>query len=346
MTSVVVGGAETFVGRAVVRALCARGDAVHAVLSVAQEARWSAPLAALGARVSAAEAQDEGALAALCEGAEVLVWIPALGPHLGDLAAYEQSNVVGVEVALAVARARGVGRLLLLSSEQVTAGNFDRRLTDEAHDYAEPQLGPYAETLALGESLVLAAHGPALQTLALRPGWLWGAGETERAGLWLRWLRAGSLRVGGDGRQPVPSTLGRNVAAAVQCALAAEKSAWGASYAVTDDERTGASSFFAQWCSAVGARAAGSGLPVGLGFAWATAREWVGLERGVARARAVELGRAAHFNLKRTREALGWAPVCSVGDGMRALREWAAKVGGAAALEQGAPEPLGLELSG
>src|SRR5450759_3817698 len=85
--------------------------------------------------------------------------------------------------------------------------------------YGNRSSAPYPATKARAEQLVLAANGPALATVALRPHLIWGPGDTQLAPRIIERARQGRLRFVRGGDALIDSTYVDNAAAAHLLAL-------------------------------------------------------------------------------------------------------------------------------
>ncbi|MBI5513119.1 MAG: NAD-dependent epimerase/dehydratase family protein [Deltaproteobacteria bacterium] len=328
---VVVTGAGGFAGRALCVALQRRGVAVVPWCAPHEDPSGAAWLRDHGFKPESPDLTDEAALTAGLQGVRQVVhgaWRDEGPPE-----ALVRDDLVASETLLAAARGAGVYRLVLLSSEVVTRGWAPRTYADE--DFPPP-VKPVSESWrlrALVEDLVLAAHGGGIETISLRPAWLWGAGDTENLPALARSVRVGRFRWLAGGRTLWAGTHRRTLVAAVLRALDAP-GAGGRAYHVTDDERLLQRDFLGRWMQALGLPVprAGASLYAGLLGAW--------LQRGPRREAALRalytFGRSAHFNVQRAREVLGWAPAVTTEEGLRELSRWCAALGGLeATLAQG-----------
>jgi nucleoside-diphosphate-sugar epimerase len=177
---------------------------------------------------------------------------------------------------------------------------------------------------------------------------VWGPDDDVRLPALVRKQRARALTLVDGGRWFVPTAYVQNVASAIALATTAPAAA-GNVYYVTDDERVRCRAFLQQLLGAVGLAAPRRSLPYGVAYALAWWAEKTSATPWLTRTEAVRLGRPALFNLKRTREDLGYAPQVGVAQGARALARWATAVGGADAIVSGeafAAEPEWIASAG
>lgn len=203
MKTFVTGGGG-FVGSAVCRRLHALG---HDVTALGR--RPAAALAAEGIRtavqdLAAADAVEK--LAAAWAGVECVFHVAAHVRMWGPREAFLRGNVTATEHVIAACRAAGVRKLVFTSSPSVIAGDDDLRGVDESRPYPARHRALYPETKAAAERAVLAAHGAALRTIALRPHLIFGPGDTNLVPTILARAGAGRLVQVGDGENLVDLT--------------------------------------------------------------------------------------------------------------------------------------------
>jgi nucleoside-diphosphate-sugar epimerase len=211
---VLVTGASGFLGQAVVRELVARGHRVSA-----GGRRPSKVLEALGVRNFTCDLLNRALVERAIEGHEAVVHSAALTGFAAPRTDFWRTNVEGTRFVLESARAAGVQRLVYTSSPSVVFDGRDHRRADESLPYARRFLAPYPETKAVAEREVLAANGPALATVALRPHLILGPGDPHLLPRLVARARAGRLTRVGSGRNEISFTWIENAAVAHADAL-------------------------------------------------------------------------------------------------------------------------------
>jgi nucleoside-diphosphate-sugar epimerase len=230
MATIFVTGGSGFVGGALLDALRDRGESVHAL------ARTPAAEAEVVARGAVPVRGDITDLSALAEGmrdAELVLHAAGRLPR-GPRAAGElhRVNVEGTRTVLAAAGKVGVPRLVHVSTEQVLRGDHPLVGVDESVPYPERPAGPYPATRLEAERLVLEASGRSLTTVAVRPGLVWGRGDTTALPAFAAAATAGRLRWIDGGGYLVSTTHVQNLVEGVLAA--AERGRGGEAYFVTD----------------------------------------------------------------------------------------------------------------
>ena len=212
--ALVIGGTG-FIGRALVAALVADGQAVRVLSRSAQN-----PFPALGAAVTmvTASMQDEAALADAMAGVQTVY----------HLAKAEEKTWEGylrndVEVAERVARAAlsaGVRRFVYTGTiASYDASRPERTITEDIDFGTEDEMerrNLYARSKALCEARLEAmARDRGLPLVIARPGIVLGAGGPLQHWGIGRWHGAGAVRIWGSGRNILPFVLVEDVADAL-----------------------------------------------------------------------------------------------------------------------------------
>ncbi len=188
MKALVTGGGG-FLGGAIVRKLLARGDAVRSFTRTAYP--W---LAELGVEQAHGDLADPDAVAKAVAGCDMVFHVAAKAGVWGRYADFFATNVTGTESVLAACRSHGVPRLVHTSTPSVVHGGESVEGVDESAPYPKEYEAYYPQTKAVAERAVLAANGPALAAVALRPHLVWGPGDPHLIPRVLSRARAGKLR--------------------------------------------------------------------------------------------------------------------------------------------------------
>jgi nucleoside-diphosphate-sugar epimerase len=324
MRALVTGGGG-FLGGVVVRMLRARGDEVASF----SRGRYPA-LEALGVEQLQGDLADAAAVARAVAGRDVVFHVAARAGIWGPYRDYFRANVLGTDNVLSACRLHGVRRLVYTSSPSVVFDGRDMAGADESAPYPAHYDAHYPRTKAEAERRVLAADGPDLATVALRPHLIWGPGDNHLVPRILARARAGRLRRIGKADKLVDSVYIDNAAEAHL--LAADRlrpgaPAAGRAYFVSNGEP------LPTWELVNGILAAG-GLPpvtrsvpawlaVAVGglceLAWGLFR--LGGEPPMTRFLARELATAHWFDIGAARRDLGYVPRVRIAEGLRRLAE-------------------------
>jgi nucleoside-diphosphate-sugar epimerase len=162
---------------------------------------------------------DAAAVSEAARGCDAVFHVAAKAGVWGPYEAYHRANVVGTRHVLEACRAHGVSRLVYTSTPSVVHGGGDVEGLDESAPYATHFETHYPATKAEAERMVLAAHGPDLMTVALRPHLIWGPGDNHLVPRIVARARAGRLRLIGGPPKKVDATYIDNAAWAHVLAL-------------------------------------------------------------------------------------------------------------------------------
>lgn len=171
-----VTGGSGYLGRNLIRALIARGDAVRAL---ARSEAAAQVVRSLGAEPMRADLLDGPALQAGMEGCAVVFHAAATVEEWGPRSLFERINVEGTRSALAAAKAAGVGRFVHVGTEAVFADGGPMAGLDESRALPARPLPRYAASKAAAERLVRAANVPGFATVVCRPRLIWGGDDSS-----------------------------------------------------------------------------------------------------------------------------------------------------------------------
>ena len=226
---VFVTGGSGFLGRHLLTMLTDRG---HSVRALARTSTAAETVTRHGATAVLGDLDEHAALVDAMAGCDVVVHAAALTSAWGPADRFESVNVDGTRHVLDAARAAGVPRLVHVSSEAVLADGRPLVSVDENHPRPARPVGEYARTKGLAEDLVLAANGPDLTTVAVRPRLIWGPGDATVLPQIVAAARAGRY-VWIDGGHYLTSTC-HVTNACSGILLAAERGRGGQAYFLTD----------------------------------------------------------------------------------------------------------------
>lgn len=329
---VLVTGGTGFLGRRIVEQLLAQGRSVRVL------ARTPAPdLEALGVRFIPAALDEVAAVRAACAGVETVFHVGAKVGVWGKYDDFHRVNVLGTRAVLDGCREHGVRRLVFTSTPSVVYNGRSLSGADESLPLTTSCPSPYPLTKAMAEREVLAANGPTLRTIALRPHLIWGVGDPHLVPRILQRAREGRLRIVGTGENRVDMV---HIANAVDAHLLAEaaltetsaatssatrKPVDGRAYFITNGEPVLLWSWINELLQALGKPAVTGRISLRAASAVGAACElaWRALplkgEPPMTRFIAAELAKDHWFNLAAARRDLGYAPRVSMAEGMAQL---------------------------
>ena len=308
-------GGTGLVGRHVVAALRARGDAVR---GLARSAAAAADLGAQGAEPVAGDLGDAERLRAAMAGSDAVVHAAAVLLAGGGWSAWRAANVVGTETVARLA-ARAGARLIYLSSVAV----YGRRSTydggpasvDEDFGLDRPAYAgdSYARSKREAELALWRVAGEAgLRAVALRPCVIYGEGDRNFAPRVARLVRRGFAPLVGPGDNPLSIVYAGNVAAAVIAAL--DRADATGPFNVANDGAVTQREFLERFAAGLGVRLRYVRVPHAL--AWNGARLWDGTVGALAgwtgllsaRSSVQFLASPNPYTSARAERVLGWRP--------------------------------------
>lgn len=319
-----VTGASGFLGGAIARRLRADG---HAVATLQ---RSPAPeLEALGIHVARGDIADPAAVHAAAEGCEVVFHVAAKAGHWGPYAEYHAANVLGTQAVIDACRAHGIGRLVHTSTPSVVHAGGDLEGIDESAPVATRFHAHYPATKAEAERRVLAANGPTLATVALRPHLIWGPGDRHLLPRIVARAKAGRLRfVGPPGKRIDTTWIDNAVDAHLAAAegLAPGAAHAGRAYFISNGEPIASEDMINRLLDCAGLPPERRRIPYPVAFAVGALMEaaWTLLPlRGeplMTRFLAEQLSTAHWYDISAAARDFGWRPRVSLEEGFRRLK--------------------------
>ncbi len=317
---VVVLGVGGFVGGAVFRKLREAGDTVVGL------ARRLDAAAAADMEAEPLKLADPGSLALAFRNADAVVHAAGVASPRVARATLRETHIAGTEHVVAAAKHAGVRHLVLVSCADVTLCDRDRLHFNEKRDSEAGPMDAHGESKRLAEEIALThdsgtvASRSEFRVTALRPSWVWGAGDRGAAWRHLGWGPQQGISLVGAGVNLLCTVHVDNLADAVGQVLRA-KDVGGRAYYVADGHFLEAREFLREWSTAMGFSPPKRGAPMAWMRAQASWRERLG-KSGPWRRDVAKLGRGTFFDASQLRHGVGWNPQMSLEKGMRELQEW------------------------
>jgi nucleoside-diphosphate-sugar epimerase len=318
-TAFVTGGSG-FIGGALIERLRTEGWEVRAL---ARSDGAAAKVRERGAAPVAGDVGDDAALRAAAEGAEVAFHAAAKVEDWGDPAEFERINVRGTRNVIDACRQAGVRRLVHVGTEAAIMAGQPLINADEEVPLRPDSPALYSSSKAKAEQLVRDANGAGLETVVVRPRFVWGAGDTTLLPAIVELVRAGRFRWVGGGGQLTATTHVDNTVEGLW--LAATKAPAGGVYFVTDGEPVVFREFVSRLIETRGVTPPTGNVPVAVARVAASASEriWRILRRPghppLTRFSVWVSSLECTLDIGRAERELGYRPVRSREDGLAEL---------------------------
>jgi len=320
MTVAFVTGGSGFVGGALIERL--RRE-VWDVRALARSERATERVRALGAEPVAGDLDDRDSLRAGTEGCEVAFHAAAKVEDWGDPADFERLNVRGTQNVIDASRDAGVRRLVHVGTEAALMAGQPLVNVDESAPLRPDSAALYSSSKAKAEQLIRAANGHGLETVVVRPRFVWGRGDATLLPALSEMVRSGRFRWVGGGRQLTATTHIDNTVEGLW--LGATKAPAGGVYFVTDGEPVVFREFLTQMLGTQGVTIPDKSVPPGVAKAAAASAErvWRLLKRPgsppLTRFAVWVSSQECTIDISRAERELGYRPVISREEGLAEL---------------------------
>ena len=231
----------------------------------------------------------------------------------------------GTRELIGACRRAGVKRLVHVGTEAALLKGQPLVAADERTPLAFDSKAPYSATKAEAEAAVIGANGDGLETVVIRPRFVWGAGDTTLLPLLTEMARTGKLRWIGGGLHLTATTHVENTVEGL--VLGAERGHPGNAYFVTDGSPVVFREFVSALIATQGVQAPEGTVPLPVARALAAAGEaaWRLLPLPgappVARFSVWASGLECTIDDGKARDQLGYVPVITREHGLTALQE-------------------------
>lgn len=320
MGSVLVTGGSGFVGGRLIRRLVADG---WAVVALARSAGAADRVRALGATPRSGDLADVAGLRSAAADCELVCHAAARTSRGGTRARFWADNVEGTANLIEACRDMRVPRLVHVGTEAALMAGQPLVDVDESAPLRPDSRSHYAASKAAAERAVLDANADGLETVVVRPRFVWGAGDTTVLPELVAAVRAGRFAWIAGGRHLTDTTHVDNAVEGV--VRAARDGRPGEAYFVTDGTSVVFRRFITDLLETQGVRSPTRSLPRHLASTVTTAGEivWRGLRlHGAPPLDYMSLWLSSQqctIDITKAREQLGYAPVVSHAEGLADL---------------------------
>lgn len=321
MGTAFVTGGSGFVGERLIRTLVGDGEAARAL---ARSDRSAETVEAAGATPVRGDLGDVDAMAEGMRGCDAVFHAAAKVAQWGRWRDFEDVNVRGTERVLEAARRAEVPRVVHASTEAVLVGRPHLRGVDESVPPPRKPMGPYGRTKEAAERRVRAAADDGLETVIVRPRFVWGTGDRTLLPALAESVRKGQFMWMAGGRYRTSTTHVDNVVEGLR--LAAEHAPPGSTYFVTDGEPLEFRRFVTELLATRGVDPGTRSVPRWVAWSMAGLAEaaWTVLplsgEPPMTRAIVRLLGEEVTIDDGKARRELGYEGRVTVDEGLEALR--------------------------
>jgi nucleoside-diphosphate-sugar epimerase len=316
-----VTGGSGFVGRNLIRHLRRRGDEVRALARSRQAIDAVTQLGAIGVE---GDLDNVDAMRQGMAGCDAVFHVAALAAEWGPREAFRQFNVEGTRHVLDAARAAGVPCFVHVGTEAALCDGTPLVDVDESRPLPDHPLPRYPQTKNQAERLVVAANGPQLRTVVVRPRFIWGNDDTSVLTALAAAVKDGRFMWMDGGHYPTSTAHVDNVCEGML--LAAERGRGGEAYFLTDGAPVELRAFVTQMLATRGIDPGGKSVPKWLVLPLARIGEWAwdtfGLkgEPPVTRMAVRLFGEPVTVNDAKARRELGYVGTVSREQGLASLR--------------------------
>lgn len=279
----------------------------------------------LGTELVAGDLGYTGALTGGARGCEVCFHAAAKVEDWGDPADFERINVHGTRNVIVACREAGVRRLVHVGTEAALMAGDPLVNVDERAPLRPDSPSLYPSSKARAEELVREANGSELETVVVRPRFVWGKGDTTLLPALTEMVRKGRFRWVGGGGQLTDTTHIDNTVEGLW--LAATQAPAGGVYFVTDGEPVVFREFVSAMLATQGVEAPDKDVPTGVANAGALASErlWRVLKRPgsppLTRFAVWVSSQECTLDISRARAEMGYEPRTTRAQGLAELAE-------------------------
>jgi nucleoside-diphosphate-sugar epimerase len=268
VSTVFVTGGSGFIGGRLIERLVADG---HAVRGLARSDGAAARISERGGEPVRGDLADVDTMRSGATGCELAFHAAAMLGDWGTREEFERGNVEGTRNVLTACADAGVRRFVHVGTEAALMAGQPLVDVDETAPLRPDSPALYSSTKARAERLVLDANRDGFETVAVRPRFVWGRGDTTLLPTMTEMARSGRWAWIGGGRNRTATTHVENTVEGL--VLGAERGRGGNAYFVTDGEPVGFREFVTQLLETQGVEPPSRNIPAPVAGALATVSE-------------------------------------------------------------------------
>ncbi len=321
MPTAFVTGGSGFVGGRLVERLVADGWEVR---GLARSDAAAERIRGRGADPVRGELGDVDAMRAGSEACEYAFHAAATLGDWGKREDFMRGNVEGTANVLRATGDAGVRRFVHVGTEAALMAGKPLVEVDETAPLRPDSAALYSSTKAMAEQLVIAANREGFETVAVRPRFVWGRGDTTLLPMMVEMVRAGRFAwIGGGGQRTSIAHIDNTVEGLVLGALRGKP---GNAYFVTDGEPVVFREFVSELLETQGVQPPERTVPAPLIGVLATVGEtaWRALplpgRPPVTRFTSWVSSQECTIRIDKARSELGYTPVKTKAEGLAELR--------------------------
>jgi nucleoside-diphosphate-sugar epimerase len=326
--SALVSGATGFLGGHLLLKLREKGFQVR---GLARKTSDIAGLVRSGVDISEGDVLDRQSLRRAMAGQQLVFHTAGKVSDWGSRQEFWRANVEGTANVITVCRESGVKRLIHLSSLTVLGLPRSGARVDEKTPFADSIRDFYTISKIAGEKLVREAHGQdGLETVVIRPGVIWGPGDTTILPRLVTLLLRGRLVFIGRGANYLGLSHVENLSQGLIMA-ALSPSAAGQVYHLTDGEEITARDAFSALAVALGVAPPRFALPFPVVYFLAALLEMTARLQNAATPPALTrygvrlVACDSRYDISKAQKELGYRPLTTFVQGLVAMIPTAGK---------------------
>ena len=320
--SALVSGATGFLGGYLLGKLLEKGFPVRAL---ARRTSDVAKLVRAGFDIHEGDITDRQSLRRAMAGQQLVFHTAGKVSDWGSRQEFWRANVEGTANVIAACREAGVRRLIYASSLTVLGLPRSGEQVDENTPFADSASDFYTTSKIAAEKLVRAAHGlGGLETVVVRPGVIWGPGDTAIFPRLAALLYRRRLFFVGSGNNQLGLSHVENLSQGIILAALAPAAA-GQVYHLTDGEALTARTVFCGLAAAIGAPTPRFCLPFPVAYLLAACLEWTARLRKAAIPPALTrygvrlVACDSRYDIRKAQHELGYKPLLTFSQGIGSL---------------------------